>query len=217
MIYDVRQYTLQPNAVKDYFTRYRESGYAVQTKHLGQPIGYFQVEVGILNTVVHVWPYRDIADREARRTALFADAEWMAYLATVRPMMVDQANAVMKGAPFWPFAARAEGPIGLVDFRRYTLHAGKAVELFKLYAAEGLDVQVGHLGRCVGFYQSDIGPQNQILHLWAYRDAADRAQRRAAMIADPKWRAYLARATPLLVEMENMLIVPAPFVPVGAV
>jgi hypothetical protein len=63
----------------------------------------------------------------------------------------------------------------------------------------------------VGWYQSDIGGLNQILHLWGYKDAADRAARRAAMAADPAWGEYLKLSTPLLARMENQLLLNAPF------
>ncbi|MBL0931131.1 MAG: NIPSNAP family protein [Alphaproteobacteria bacterium] len=117
----------------------------------------------------------------------------------------------MKNVPFWPAEGHGQGGYGLVDFRNYTFKHGKLGEFFKLYKEEGWPVQSKILGNCIGYYQSDIGGLNQILHLWAYKDAADRAARRAALGADPAWKAYLAKASPLLMRMENTLLVNAPF------
>jgi hypothetical protein len=36
-------------------------------------------------------------------------------------------------------------------------------------------------------------------------------QRRAALLGDPAWKAYLAKVLPLFVKMENMTLRPAPF------
>ena len=34
---------------------------------------------------------------------------------------------------------------------------------------------------------------NSLVHQWVYEDAADRAKRRAAMMADPDWQVYLKK------------------------
>jgi hypothetical protein len=50
-----------------------------------------------------------------------------------------------------------------------------------------------------------------VVHLWRYTDLGDREQRRARMAADPRWQAYLARATPLLARMETKILRGTPF------
>lgn len=100
----------------------------------------------------------------------------------------------------------------IVDHRTYTLRPGGLAEYVKAYQEEGLAVQTRHLGKPIGWYTSmDIGALNQIVHLWAYEDLADRAKRRAAMQADPAWGAYLKKVQPLIMHMENKILSPAPF------
>lgn len=100
----------------------------------------------------------------------------------------------------------------IVDHRTYTLRPGTIGEYVKLYEAEGLAIQSRHLGKPLGWYTSmDIGMLNQIVHLWAYEDLADRARRRAAMQADPEWQAFLKKITPMIITMENKILAPAPF------
>lgn len=95
----------------------------------------------------------------------------------------------------------------IIDHRTYTLYPGKLPALLELYAAEGYPVQTQYLGEPYGwFVSSDIGELNQIVHLWKYTDLADREQRRARMQADPRWQAYLAKAAPLLMRMENKIL-----------
>ena len=48
-------------------------------KYLGEPWAYFTTETGTLNQFVHMWRYESMADRERRRAAMYADAEWNAY------------------------------------------------------------------------------------------------------------------------------------------
>ena len=79
MLIDLRTYTLKIGSVRDFLELYAAEGLAVQTAHLGPPLGYFTTEVGELSQVVHLWQYLDMADRERRRTALEADPRWLAY------------------------------------------------------------------------------------------------------------------------------------------
>lgn len=211
MIVDVRSYTAHPGLLPKYFADYAAGPFAVQTRHLGQPRGYYMVDTGVVNTTIHMWGYKDIAERQAKRDAMQADPEWKAWLARNAGTFVAQENRIMKAVPFWPIAGHPSGPYGLVDFRLYTVRHGKLPELLKLYETEGWGPQSKHLGNCVGYYQSDVGGQNQILHLWGYKDAADRSTRRGAMQADPAWQAYIAKAMPLLQRMETQLVVNAPF------
>jgi len=59
----------------------------------------------------------------------------------------------------------------------------------------------------------EVGPLNQVVHLWAYDDMADRATRRAKMAADPAWQAYVKQVRPFVVTQENKILTPAPFCP----
>jgi hypothetical protein len=102
----------------------------------------------------------------------------------------------------------------IIDERTYTLHPGKLPDILKLYEAEGKPIQWKHLGDPVGWFFTDVGTLNQIVHLWRYENYADREKRRAAMGADPEWKAYLVKALPLIVKMENRILMPAPFSPI---
>ncbi len=99
----------------------------------------------------------------------------------------------------------------LVEERIYTTHPGKWREYLALYEAEGLDIQKRILGRMVGYYFSDSGTLNQIVHMWAYEDMNERAERRTALMSDKPWLAYVARMMPLLQSQESRILMPARF------
>jgi hypothetical protein len=101
----------------------------------------------------------------------------------------------------------------IVEERIYTLHPGKAPEYLRIYEAEGLEIQRRILGRMVGYFSTEFGTLNQIVHLWAYRDLAERAERRAQLAADEGWRSYVQKIRPLILTQENKLLTPAPFSP----
>lgn len=51
------------------------------------------------------------------------------------------------------------------DQRTYTLKNGNVGKFLKLYKEEELAVQMRILGKLVGYYFTDIGPLNQIVHM----------------------------------------------------
>lgn len=99
----------------------------------------------------------------------------------------------------------------IVEERIYTLKIGKAAEYLKLYEQEGMPIQRPILGGFLGYYFTDVGPLNTVVHMWAYEDAADRAQRRAQLQADPRWKAFLPKLAVLMERQENRILHPASF------
>ena len=95
----------------------------------------------------------------------------------------------------------------IVDHRTYTIAPGNMPKYLELYKKRGLPLQLKHLGHCVGWYVSmDIGALNQVVHLWAYSDLNDRAERRANLMKEQAWLDFLADAMPLLQSMENKIL-----------
>jgi hypothetical protein len=101
-----------------------------------------------------------------------------------------------------------------VELRTYTFHPGKLPEFMRVYEQEGLEVQKRILGRMVGYFTTDIGMLNQVVHMWAYTDLKERQDRRAELAADKGWQAYLAKILPLIQTMESKILVPASFSPI---
>jgi hypothetical protein len=101
----------------------------------------------------------------------------------------------------------------IVEERIYTLYAGMVPQYLAAYREHGLEVQKRHLGVMVGYFSTEFGPQNQIVHMWAYRDLDDREKRRRALAADPDWQRFRNMARPFLLLQENKLLIPADFSP----
>lgn len=99
----------------------------------------------------------------------------------------------------------------IVEERIYRLRPGKAPEYIRAFEQEGLAIQRPILGNLAGYYSTEIGPLNVIVHMWAYEDMGDRARRRAQLSADPRWQAYLPKIVPLMEQQENRILNPAPF------
>lgn len=99
----------------------------------------------------------------------------------------------------------------IVEMRSYVLYPGKLPEFMGLMQAEGIVIEQSILGRLMGFYSSEIGSINKVIHLWAYDSFEERQRRRALLAADPQWQGFVPRVLPLIQDMRNELLNPAPF------
>jgi len=103
----------------------------------------------------------------------------------------------------------------IVEERIYTLVPGKAGEYLKNYEELGLPVQLPILGNLIGYFTTEFGPLNQIIHIWGYDSFEERTRRRAELSKSEGWQAYLAKNRGNIVSQENKFLTPAPFSPVG--
>jgi hypothetical protein len=101
----------------------------------------------------------------------------------------------------------------LIEQRIYTCAPGKLKGYLAVYEAHGVAVHAEILGHWLGCYVVEVGPLNQVVHLWGFEDFEDRTARRARLANDPRWRNYLNEAAGLVVQQENRLLQPAAFTP----
>lgn len=101
----------------------------------------------------------------------------------------------------------------IYDHRTYTCRPGMIRRQVELYEKMGRKIQIKHLGEPVVWATTEVGDINQFVHVWGYKDVTDRAQRRAAMQADPEWQAYVKATAELgaVVKQENKILVAAEF------
>jgi hypothetical protein len=101
----------------------------------------------------------------------------------------------------------------IVEQRDYHVYTGKLPELVGLYEAEGIAIQLQHLGTLVGAFTTEVGEPSTYTHIWAYQSFADREERRARLAADERWTPFLARIQPLIHTQRNRILVPTSFSP----
>lgn len=102
MIVELRTYTLHPGKVPDFLRIYVAEGLEVQTRVLGNLLGYYTTEVGTINQFVHLWGYASFEDRLQRRAQLMKDAGWQRYLEQIMPLLQLQESKILIPTAFSP-------------------------------------------------------------------------------------------------------------------
>ncbi len=98
------------------------------------------------------------------------------------------------------------------EMRVYTLQPGKVPEFQALIEQEALPV-ISKYSKLVGWWSTEVGPLNEVVHIWAYEDMNHRAQARAAQGEDPALQAFRPRAQAMIVSQYNKIMTPASFSP----
>ncbi|MEK9722798.1 MAG: NIPSNAP family protein [Rhodospirillaceae bacterium] len=99
----------------------------------------------------------------------------------------------------------------IVDHRTYRIKHGRNKEYIAIFEELGLPVQRKHLGEPLAYFETAIGPVNEVVHLWGYESLADMEKRRAARDADPAWTVYKEKSAGMLEHQENKILKPTHF------
>jgi hypothetical protein len=104
----------------------------------------------------------------------------------------------------------------LVDVRTYRIKPGMAQAQMDVYEKYGLETQIKYCGEPIAYLSAESGDLNTLVHLWAFKDAGDRAERRAAMTKEPAWHVYIQKNAEngYIVDQRTSLMVPARFAPI---
>lgn len=209
MLHEFRTYTLLPGKVPAYLKLAEEVAMPIRKDEAGVLVGWFSSEIGTLNQLVHIWQWQDLAERQRQRVLLRAKPGWVdVYNPQVDALVYRREVEIMNPArPVLPPAT----PGNLYELRRYRSHPGKLTLWLDLFRAI-MPVREKY-SAMVGLWTSEIGEQNEAVHLWAYRDLKHRAEVRTSALADPAWLAFLDKANPLLFHMTSTILTPARFSP----
>jgi hypothetical protein len=175
------------------------------------PLGAFwHTEFGPLNQVVHVYPYDDLQHRTRVRTAMASDADRNA-MPGGQDLIVAQEAEIMNPAPFMrPLGSRDYGTGNVYEMRTYTYGAGDIPKVLDAWAKviESRE-RLSPLAAC---WTSELGGLNKFVHVWVYKDLAERARvREESRRPGSGWPAQ-SGVRP--VRQENKLLIPASFSPV---
>jgi hypothetical protein len=93
----------------------------------------------------------------------------------------------------------------IYEIRTYNAKPGQVGEYFQRFA-EGLETRSKY-SQMYGMWQTEIGPLNQIVHIWSYDSLQQRAEVRAAAARDPSGK-WPPKSSELLVSQETDILVP---------
>ena len=106
----------------------------------------------------------------------------------------------------------------IYELRTYTVKPGTIGDMVKAASTVSREIRGDDYGKLEGYWATEIGPLNQVMHLWSYSDLNERARLRAELARNPRWTGeYTPLIYPLLMRQEVRLLnaIKAPVAPVS--
>lgn len=102
MIYEMRTYQLKVGVLQRYIEQFGKVGLPIVERYCTL-VGYWSVESGRLNRVVHIWAFESVEQRLVARARWWKDPEWLdTYLPLALPLVESQESVILTAAPFSP-------------------------------------------------------------------------------------------------------------------
>jgi len=102
----------------------------------------------------------------------------------------------------------------IYDMRTYDIAVGQVPKYLEAVEKVGLKVRQDHGIKLAGWYYTDIGTLNRVVHIWEYEDYAHYEKARAAFRSDPRWiNEYQPMTKGLILKQSTQMMNAAPFSP----
>ena len=95
--------------------------------------------------------------------------------------------------------------------RTYLLKPTTLKKFLDIYNNEIRETHVAILGNQIGFFYTELGELNKVVHLYGYDSYEDRDRRRAILVKNKDFNNYLAKVENLIVHMKNEILLPTEF------
>lgn len=99
----------------------------------------------------------------------------------------------------------------IYEFRTYTLVPRTQPEFLKRWT-ESLPKRLEY-SRLAAFWMTEIGPLNQVIHVWEYKDVEERGRIREAVVKAGIWP---PKTSEMITDMKSEIMIPQPFSPAMA-
>jgi len=97
--------------------------------------------------------------------------------------------------------------IMIYELRTYTVKPGTVGDMVKAASTLSREIRGDNFGKLEGYWFTEIGPLNQVMHLWSYSDLNERARLRAELARNARWTGeYVALIRPFLARQEVRLL-----------
>jgi hypothetical protein len=199
VIVELRTYLLKPGSAQEVEELFKNH---LHHRMPASPLaGLWHTTSGVLNRILHLWPYDTIEQRMQVRKDMWKPPDWPPPL---RPFLVEMEAEVWLPAPFSPGLAPAQHG-GLYEFCIDSF-LPSGLDHYVRDWTEKLPARIA-LSPLVFCGVSELGVLNRLLHVWAYRDSAHRDEVHRALAASSSWPPASGRDK--LVRQESILTAPA--------
>jgi hypothetical protein len=208
MIYDMRTYTLTIASVPTVEKLFEE---ALPVREKYSRLGaFFHTETGVINEIIHIWPYDDLAHLERVRAEAAADPSGMWPPKGLSEYVVTMESELLLSLSFMEDWTEPKVLGNIYELRTYSLLPGHTPDVVKTWTEKIPGrLEFSPIAGC-WIPLGTGGTMNRLYHLWPYEDFAARSKARSASTASGKWPPDKGQH---YTRQESKILIPASFSP----
>lgn len=203
MIYEFRTYTLRPGTLPEFLRRFGDA--LPKRERFSKLAAFWYADIGLLNQVIHVWPYENSLERSRIRAEAVKDGSWPP---NTGEFILTMNAEIFEAMPFSPMLdPSSRGPVFemcTTTFRPFTM--SRLITQWNEKLPER-----SKLSPLIGAFATDVGELNRLTHIWSYKSFAERANVKDAVVARDLWS---IRNDDIVTGEESKILLPAPFSPI---
>ncbi|GGE48775.1 NIPSNAP family protein [Halopseudomonas oceani] len=102
----------------------------------------------------------------------------------------------------------------IFEMRTYTIKIGRLNNYINHFEKIGMPI-ISKYATLVGYWHTEIGELNQVIHIWSYNDLNERAQKRDELYKDAEWLSeFIPEAMNMLEKQESKILSASNFSPI---
>ncbi|KAI7868906.1 hypothetical protein BDF14DRAFT_1723688 [Spinellus fusiger] len=211
-VHELQRHHVKPDKVEDYIKLVSIyypmfANDATNDVHL---CGSWSVEVGTLDTFVHIWEYKGYPGHQKTVTKLANDPTYIEFMRQLRPLLISRSNNIMLEFSFWQ-TSPPKTTNGIYELRKYSLKPGHLLE-WEMHWRKGLECR-RQFCEPVGAWFSQLGDLNTVHHMWSYPDLQARKITREEAWHVEGWADTVSKTVRFIDTMQSYIIRPLNYSP----
>ncbi|KAI8997696.1 hypothetical protein BDB01DRAFT_50609 [Pilobolus umbonatus] len=172
--------------------------------------GSWMIDIGKLDTFVHIWEYKGYPGHKQTVDKLNKDPAFIQFQRELRPLLISRENSMMLEFSFW----QTSPPLvtnGIFELRKYNLKPGRLLE-WETEWRKGLECR-RQFCEPVGAWFTQLGDLNTVYHMWTYPDLQTRKRTREDAWNTEGWSETVYKTVRLVDNMNSYILRPLDFSP----
>lgn len=100
----------------------------------------------------------------------------------------------------------------IYEMRTYRMKVHGGPPFLEVYASRGIHI-ISRYATLIGCWETESGPLNEVVFIWAYEDFNHRLEQRRKLWSDPDWLEFVPSIRQHMEHQKSVFLMPSSFSP----
>lgn len=222
MIIEIRHYTYYPSEFRPFLKYYKEEGFAITSRHLGETVGIMTGISGIANRTFQFFAYKSYEHRLECRKGFLQDPVKQKFTSAADKAIIQQESILIEPTEFSPLfgkeqdkplMVKEDGSLRYFDLTTFHVKPGMRQEVLDLLETKLLPLYKKHFSYEVGYFTRHYGETDAVLAMWGFDSEQQRMDQISELENDPEYQKESTKLYALINGRESQMLQPTTYSP----